>query len=269
MRVSYLIPVLRAGERAGYHVWSMKNDESHVNLPTKDLGIRPLSRADMRQATEERIYEISREFTQGFKFLERFPRSVTFFGSTRYEEGDRYYDSARTLAGRIATELHYAVVSGGGPGIMEAANRGAIEVGGTSLGLTIRLPREQVMNEYMTDHVDFYYFFSRKVCLAYSAEAFIFYPGGYGTMDEFFELVTLLQTHKIPKAPLILVGADYWHEVDSFLRHSLLQRGTIDADDISLYHITDDHDEILRIIKEAPVRDTVPYNGLRVNPIDE
>ncbi|TAL49501.1 TIGR00730 family Rossman fold protein [Patescibacteria group bacterium] len=222
----------------------------------------------MHRATQERIYEISREFEQGFKFLERFPKSVTFFGSTRVSDGHPDYDHARLLAGRITRELGYSVVTGGGPGIMEAANRGAKETGGHSVGLTIRLPKEQVMNDYLTEHVDFYYFFSRKVCLAYSAEAFLFFPGGLGTLDECLENITLLQTHKIPSVPVILVGDGYWENFREFLRKNLLERRTIDPEDLELFTIENDDEKILSIIKSAPVKEFVPYKGLRVNPIE-
>jgi uncharacterized protein (TIGR00730 family) len=243
-------------------------DQKIVNVPEKHLDGNPISHAEMQVATQDRIYEISREFTQGFKFLQNYPRSVTFFGSARLAETDPYYIAAFELAKQITTSLNYSVLSGGGPGIMEAANRGAIEGGGNSIGLTIRLPKEQIMNNYLTSHIDFYYFFSRKVCLAFSAEAFVFFPGGYGTLDEFFEIITLLQTKKIPSVPVILVGKDYWQEVYSFIENTLLKRGTIDRSDLELFHITDDTEEILTIIKNAEIRDTVPYKGLRVNPID-
>ncbi len=245
------------------------NDEGNLTPIDRRVVHGPMTLGEMREATQDRIYEIAREFTQGFKFLEKFPRSVTFFGSTRFREGDEHYDRARNLAGRIVKELKYSVISGGGPGIMEAVNRGAKETGGDSLGLTIRLPKEQVMNGHMTDHVDFYYFFSRKVCLLYSAEAFIFFPGGYGTLDEFFEVVTLLQTRKIPEVPVILVGKDFWGKTLEYLKDNLLERGTIEQEDLSLFTLIDDDDEIMEIIKKAPVREAVPYKGLRVNPIEE
>lgn len=241
-------------------------EDKHTKRTYVHTGI---TREEMENATDERMYEIGREFNQGFKFLKDYPRSVTFFGSTQFTEEDPYYKSAYELAKRIVTDLSYTVVTGGGPGIMEAANRGALDANGNSIGLTIRLPKEQVMNKYMTNHVDFYYFFSRKVCLAYSAEAFVFFPGGFGTLDEFFEIVTLLQTKKIQKVPVILVGSDFWNEVLELLKKSLLSRGTIDESDLHIFTITDNVDEILSIIKEAPVQEHVPYNGIRVNPINE
>ncbi len=235
----------------------------------KDLPAHTLTLLEMQQATQERIYEISREFTQGFKFLEKFPKSVTFFGSTRVAEGEEWYDKTRELAKRIVNETGFSIITGGGPGIMEAANRGAKEVGGNSIGLTIRLPKEQVMNNYLTEHVDFYYFFSRKVCLTFSAEAFIFCPGGYGTLDEFFEVVTLLQTRKIPNIPVVLFGSEYWNKIDGMLKDEILSRGMIDEEDVALYTITDDENKVIDMIKNAPIRTALPYNGLKVNPIDE
>jgi uncharacterized protein (TIGR00730 family) len=239
-----------------------------MNETSKPPVNAPLSLSEMQNATKERLYEISREFEQGFRFLEKFPRSVTFFGSTRVQETDEDYIRARNLAQRIVKELSYTVISGGGPGVMEAANRGALEVGGNSIGLTIRLPKEQIMNSYLSEHVDFYYFFSRKVCLAFSAEAFVFFPGGYGTLDEFFEIVTLHQTHKIPKVPVILYGSAYWNKLLDYMKENILSRGMIDEVDLSIFTITDDEEEVLSIIKNAPVRVSIPYEGLRVNPID-
>lgn len=242
------------------------NDQTHTEL--KSLS-DPLTRAELHNATQERVYEISREFTQGFKFLENYPRSVTFFGSARFTEDHPEYIRARSIANKIVKELNYSVVTGGGPGIMEAGNRGAKEAGGNSIGLTIRLPKEQVMNKYMTSHVDFYYFFSRKVCLNYSAEAFLFFPGGFGTLDEFFEVITLLQTKKVPQVPVILVGSEYWNNVKKFLKETLIVEKTIDEADFDIFTIVDNEDEIIEILKNAPVREYTPYNGLHVNPIEE
>jgi uncharacterized protein (TIGR00730 family) len=138
---------------------------------------------------------------------------------------------------------------------MEAANRGAKEVGGKSVGLNIKLPREQIINQYVTDSMNFFYFFSRKTALSFSAEAYIFYPGGFGTLDEFFDLITLIQTGKIGRAPVILVGSDFWGPLNVFIQKVILeQHGAIDKSDLKLYTITDDHDEIVRIVESAPLR---------------
>lgn len=221
---------------------------------------KPITLQEVSEAADKRISLISKEFHNGFEFLKNYPRSVTFFGSARMKEDDHYYKKARRLAGRIVGELHYSVVTGGGPGIMEAANRGAYEAGGNSLGLTIELPREQHANKYMTDRENFYYFFSRKVCLSFSAEAYVFFPGGFGTLDEFLEILTLVQTNKISKVPIILFGRSFWTPLEGFFQEVLVKNGTIDAEDLGLYTISEDEEEILQIIKAAPVRFGLRYN---------
>jgi uncharacterized protein (TIGR00730 family) len=137
---------------------------------------------------------------------------------------------------------------------MEAGNRGAHEAGGESLGLTIKLPMEQVTNPFLTEHLDFNYFFSRKVCMTFSAEAFVYFPGGFGTLDELFEILTLVQTGKIPKTPIILFGKKFWKNLDKFIKKNLLKSEKIDKVDLNLYTITDDINEVLEIIKNAPLR---------------
>ncbi len=221
-----------------------------------------LSRGEMEKIASERVAEISKEFTEGFKFLADYPKSVTFFGSNQTEESDPYYQSARTLSGRLVKELGFSVVSGGGPGIMEAADRGAYEAGGNSLGLLIRLPDAQPVNPYITKSLSFYYFFVRKVCLTFGAEVFIFYPGGFGTLDEFFEIITLIQTGKIGNVPLICVGSDYWNKLKGFMQEEMLKRGFIEKEHMNLFTITDSHDEIIDIIKKVPVKISVPFTGV-------
>lgn len=220
----------------------------------------PLTLVEISEAAQKRVVLISQEFANGFEFIKNYPRSVTFFGSARTKEGELYYEKAKNLASRIVGELHYSVVTGGGPGIMKAANRGAFEAGGNSIGLTIELPHEQMTNEYLTDQIGFHYFFSRKVCLAFSAEAYIFFPGGFGTLDEFTEILTLIQTNKIPKAPIILVGENHWQPLEEFFKNILIAEKMIDQSDISLYEITDDENKIIEIIKNAPVRIGLKYD---------
>lgn len=220
-----------------------------------------LTKREMREAAAERVAEIAKEFTDGFKFMADYPKSVTFFGSTQVKEGDPDYDDARSLSGKIVKELGYSVVSGGGPGIMEAADRGAYEAGGNSLGLLIKLPDTQPTNQFVTKSISFYYFFARKVCLTFGAEVFIFYPGGFGTLDEFFEIITLIQTKKITGVPIICVGSDYWNKMKEFMQTDLLARGAITKSDLDLFTITDDHEEILQIIRNVPVRENIPTNG--------
>lgn len=243
-----------------------KNSEIHnlsekkiPNVPEKHLPITPLTRQELHDAANARVSLITKEFTEGFNFLRHYPKSVTFFGSARFLDNEPYYIKAREIATRIAEELHYSIFTGGGPGIMEAANRGAFETGGESLGLTIDLPAHQITNNYLTKSLELYYFFTRKVCLSFSAEAYLFFPGGLGTLDEFFEIITLVQTHKIEQVPIILVGSDFWNSIDMLLRSEMLSRGTIDEEDLSLYTITDNDDEILSLIKKSPVRNGIKF----------
>jgi uncharacterized protein (TIGR00730 family) len=225
-----------------------------------DQNNKPITLYEISEALQKRVTFIAKEFTNGFEFIKNYPKSVTFFGSARTKPGEPYFEKAKSLAGRIVQELHYSVTTGGGPGIMEAANKGAFEAGGNSLGLTIDLPHEQSTNKYLTDSEDFHYFFSRKVCLSFSAEAYIFFPGGFGTLDEFLEILTLVQTGKIPKAPIILVGVSFWNPLQNFFKEVLIVNKTIEEEDMSLYTITDNEDEILKIIKEAPVRMGLKYD---------
>ena len=226
----------------------------------------PLTLVEMVIAAKKRVSLISKEFEAGFNFLINYPRSVTIFGSTKTVEGDQFYENAVALAGKIVKELHYSIITGGGPGIMEAANKGAFEAGGQSLGLTIELPGGQITNKYLTDKVGFHYFFSRKVCLAFSAEAYIFFPGGFGTLDEFLEILTLIQTHKIPQAPMILFGKDYWQPLEEYFKNTLVAEDKIKIEDLNVYTITENEEEILEIIKKAPVRFGVEYDQKSENP---
>lgn len=219
----------------------------------------PVPHEEVHRLAAERVAEIAREFTEGFKFLEDYPKSVTFFGSTTSKEGEPYYEKARELSGRIVRELGYSVVSGGGPGIMEAADRGAFEAGGTSIGLLIDLPGGQPTNKYITKSLGFYYFFARKFCLAFGAEVFIFFPGGYGTLDEFFEIITLIQTKKMKGAPVICFGSEYWNKLKEFMEKELIERGMVEEGDVRLFTITDDMDEIIETIRHVPVRENVPF----------
>ncbi len=230
--------------------------------------VKMLTKKELHAAAHERISLISREFKEGFSLLENLPRSVTFFGGVRLDENNPFYKKAESLAFHIAKELDYAVVTGGGPGVMEGANKGAFDAGGESIGLTIQLPHEQTINPYLTQHLDFFYFFSRKVCLSFAAEAYIFFPGGFGTLDEFFEIITLVQTKKIEKVPIILFGHEFWDGIHEMMKDRLLKKGTIDPEDLDLYTITDDEEEIIKIIKHAPIRNGVPLEHFEMrNPL--
>lgn len=238
---------------------NMQND-------AQNLQKEPLTLLEISEAAKKRVAVISKEFTDGFDFVKNYPRSVTFFGSSRTEPNEEYYEKAKRLAKKIVEEMHYSIVTGGGPGVMEAANRGAYEAGGNSIGLTINLPNEQKTNQYLTDSLNFHYFFSRKVCLSFSAEAYIFFPGGFGTLDEFLEILTLIQTNKIPRAPIILVGENYWKPLENFFKEVLVKEKMISESDVSLYTITDDDNVVLNIIKNAPIRIGLKYNQNSENP---
>jgi uncharacterized protein (TIGR00730 family) len=226
-----------------------------INIPERKATREPHTAEELRQgAKNSRASRIAAEFDNGLKFIKKYPKSVTVYGSARFKPSNPHYKDARAVAFRLA-KLGYAVVTGGGPGIMEAANRGAREAGGDSIGLNIKLPTEQILNPYTTDSLSFYYFFSRKTTMSFSSEAYIFYPGGFGTLDELFELVTLIQTGKIRSIPVILVGSDFWKPLEEFIKFQLLEiHGTIEKKDLSLYTITDDHEKIEKIVTSVPVR---------------
>jgi len=197
------------------------------------------------------------ELRKGYALVKKYPRSVCILGSARFLEDSKYYKMARSLSARIVKELGYAVATGGGPGIMEAANRGAKEAGGNSLGFSILLPSEQKTNPYVTESVEFEYFFSRKTLLLFAAETYVYFPGGFGTLDELFELITLMQTKEISKAPIVLVDRDFWEPLLAYLETSLLkQYSTINIEDLKMYRIVDSEDEILEVIKKSPIRIT-------------
>lgn len=203
---------------------------------------------------DEHIADISKEFRNGFEFLKKFPKSVTFFGSSRLTQASSHYEDARKLASKVVNELGYSIVTGGGPGIMEAANLGAKEANGNSIGLNIVIPHEQHTNPYTNNNITFDYFFTRKTMLNFAAEAYVFFPGGYGTLDELFGVLTLIQTNKIPSVPIILFGKDFWNPLKDFLKKNMLdQHHTIDSEDLNLFVITDSVDTTIKIIKSAPV----------------
>ncbi len=224
-----------------------------VNLQSNQLPIEPITLHEVEEEIGKRVSTIDAEFNRGFEFIKDQPKSVTFFGSARLPETNEYYQKARSIGNKLAKE-GYSIVTGGGPGIMEAGNRGAFEAEGRSLGLNIKLPHEQVRNPYLTDSVEFYYFFTRKVMMSFSAEAYIFFPGGFGTLDEFFEIITLVQTNKIECVPIILVGNDYWNDLFAYIKKQMLPLKMIEPSDLDLVTITEDEDQIVDIVKKVPIR---------------
>ncbi len=213
-----------------------------------------LTAEQINENIDTTIKEISKEFLEGFTFLKKYPKSVTIFGSARFGEDGIHYKEAVNLSERIVKELDYAIVTGGGPGIMHASNYGARKAKGTSLGFTINLPREQMTNSAVDEVVNFKYFFIRKALLTFSAEAFVFFPGGFGTFDELFSILTLIQTNKIPRVPVILFGKEYWEPVHQFIKMQMFEKHhTISESDMNFYIITDSVDEIVAHIKKASV----------------
>ncbi len=195
-----------------------------------------------------RVLRIQAEFVDGFDALATLGPAVTVFGSARIREGSHTYELARAIGRRLA-EAGFAVITGGGPGVMEAANRGCQEGGGISVGCNVELPHEQSLNPYVDLGVDFRYFFARKTMFVKYADAFVILPGGVGTLDELFEALTLIQTGKIEHFPVILIGHDYWSGLIDWMRRVQLPAGTIDADDLHLFHVTDDPAQVLRLIR--------------------
>src|SRR3989344_3441102 len=233
----------------------MPEEKKQINRPDAKVHKKPFSIEELEAEAKKRSDRIKAEFANAFSFIKNYPKSITFFGSSRTKPTGRHYKEAKILAGRIVKELGYAVITGGGPGIVEAANRGAYEAGGQSVGINITLQHSQIKNDYTTDSLQFYYFFSRKAALSFSAEAFVFFPGGFGTLDEFFEIVTLIQTEKIVPVPIILFGSDYWLPLNKFMLKNMYNaHKAIDKKDMSMYTITDSLDEAMRIIKKAPLR---------------
>ena len=197
-----------------------------------------------------RVLRIQTEFVEGFGLLAELPRAVSVFGSARTPSDSPDYAMAQKLGGALA-DAGWAVITGGGPGIMEAANRGASEAGGLSVGLGIELPFEQSLNRWVDLGIEFRYFFARKTMFVKYAQAFVICPGGFGTMDELFEALTLVQTRKVNQFPVILMGSEFWAPLLDWLRGTLAERGLIAVQDLDLFFVTDDVDEAVRHIDAA------------------
>jgi uncharacterized protein (TIGR00730 family) len=194
-----------------------------------------------------RVFRIMAEFVESFEVLSKVGPSVTIFGSARLKPTDQYYQAATVIARELAKN-HLAVITGGGPGIMEAANRGAHEARGKSVGLNIELPFEQKGNRFANVPLNFHYFFSRKVCFVKYSIGFVFMPGGFGTLDEFFEVLTLVQTRRIPRFPLILFGSAYWEGLKRWMKTTLEKDGLISPGDRDLFVTTDDPHAVVELI---------------------
>jgi uncharacterized protein (TIGR00730 family) len=205
-----------------------------------------------------RIFRILSEFVEGFETMSQIGPAVSIFGSSRTRRSDRNYARARKLAGMLA-EKGFAIMTGGGPGIMEAANRGADEAGGTSVGLNITLPHEQEANRYANVRVDFRYFFARLLMFVKYACSFVCFPGGFGTLHEFYNSMTLIQTGKAEMFPVILIGRSFWKGLIDWMSKAMLDRGRpkIDKQDMDLFFVTDSLHEAVKIIEEARLLEQV------------
>ncbi|MBQ6606030.1 TIGR00730 family Rossman fold protein [Candidatus Saccharibacteria bacterium] len=219
---------------------------------------------DLEAADTERARAYSKDLLNGLKKVRTYPQGVTIFGSARLSENNKYYKQARLLGQLLAQNAH-TVITGGGPGIMEAANRGAFEYGGRSIGLNITLSHEQHPNPYLTDVLQFEYFFARKVMLAMSAKVYVFFPGGFGTMDEFSEILILMQEKKMPVMPMFLVGKSFWRPLDRFFATRMSPLKTINPADRKIYKLTDNVEEIVRAANKIghPKIKTNYYDGFR------
>lgn len=220
-------------------------------LKTEDAKNHLLVRQKLIDAAEGRLTTVVEEFEYAFKILSKYPRTVTIFGSARLLQNNPVSRQAFAVAWALAKH-DYAIVTGGGGGVMQAANHGALKAGGVSIGFNIHLPTEQTLNKYTNEHFQFEHFFGRKVAMTLDASAYVFCGGGFGTFDELFEVLTLAQTGIIPKVPIILMGTEFWGPMDEFIQKIMDEKfKTIDPADRNIYTITDDITRIVEIIEQS------------------
>lgn len=222
----------------------------HIKTDNRDMHCRIMTDLFETDSAVQswRIFRIMSEFVNGFDILRKYSTAATFFGSARLSPQEPAYKAAELLAAKLAKK-GFTIITGGGPGIMEAANVGAFKVGGKSIGLNIQLPMEQKLNPYVTESESFHFFFSRKVMLSFASEVYVYFPGGFGTLDELFEIITLIQTEKITKIPVVLYGKDFWEPLFEYFEKVLLkQYKTISKEDLDLFHVVDSVDEAYEYI---------------------
>jgi uncharacterized protein (TIGR00730 family) len=222
--------------------WQLTDDEVLLRSPEPE--------DEYKTSDSWRVFRIMGEFVDGFDNLATVTRGVSVFGSARTPEGDQYYEAARETA-RLLAESGFEIITGGGPGIMEAANRGAFEAGAVSIGCNIELPFEQLPNPYLTKSLSFKYFFVRKTMFIKYSNAYLIFPGGYGTMDELFEALTLIQTKKIRNFPVVLFGSQYWRGLLAWLTSTMLNEKNISPPDLGLIHLTDSPSDAVDFIKRT------------------
>ena len=214
----------------------------------------------------ERSLRYAKDLEQGLAKIRTFAQGVAIFGSARLDEDSKWSQLAEKLGFMLAQNGH-AVISGGGPSIMQAANKGCYEAGGRSIGLNIQLPHEQHINPYVTDSIEFHYFFARKVMLTMASKVYVFFPGGFGTLDEFSEILILMQEGKMPKMPMFLIGKSFWKPLDKFFENKMQKMGTISAKDRKIYKITDDITEVVKAANK--IGHPSIYENLYNNPVNK
>ena len=220
----------------------------------KDMQKEKMIKEDFTSEETWRIFRIMSEFVEGFEVLSRVGKAVSIFGSSRLKPTSKYYKLAEEVAYLLAKE-GYAIMTGSGSGLMEAANKGAKRAKGKSIGLNIQIPLEQKPNKYVDLLLDFRYFFVRKVIFVKYAKAFVIMPGGYGTLDEFTEAINLIQTERIPKFPVILFGKEYWQGMLSWLKDTVLKNGSISKEDLKIFTVVDNPKEVVQVIKKFYAKD--------------
>lgn len=232
-----------------YRYWFIKTGvaEAVAILKEKVMNKPKINKEDFMQADTWRMFRIMSEFVEGFEVLSQIGRAVSIFGSSRMRPENKYYKLAEETAYLLA-KRGYAIITGSGPGLMEAANRGAKRANGKSIGLNIHIPSEQKPNKYVDLLIDFRYFFVRKVMFVKYAKAFVIMPGGYGTLDEFTEAINLIQTERISKFPVVLFGSDYWKDLLGWLKSTVLKGGNISQADLNIFTIVNNPKDVVKAI---------------------
>lgn len=216
--------------------------------------LEKVRRGKARVVSPKTLEKINKEFSEGFNFLKKYKKAVSIMGSARPNLKGNVYEEATKLSYKLS-KAGFTIMTGGGPGIMEAGNKGAYDAGGRSVGINIRLPFEQGTNKYVKESADFSFFFTRKVMLEFASQVYVFFPGGFGTLDEFFEMVTLIQTKKIRPIPIVLVGQEFWGPLLDWLLVTVCQKNKAIAEaDMNLFHLVDTADEAYDYIKKLPQR---------------